>query len=155
MPTVAGTLVRAVWLAMDAPRASARVLLVEDEPVLGRIYARALTAAGFAVDLAADGAAGFELVLSNSYDVVVSDLCMPRMNGLDLLAQVRRMRPDVPVVMVTAELDEHAYALARQLGTVRYLRKPITLDQLAHAVESAAMLHASLVRDTARRSATT
>jgi two-component system response regulator TctD len=131
---------------------AARVLLVEDNPVLGRIYARALSAAGFVVDLAADGADGFELLLAGSYNVVVSDLQMPRMSGLELLEQVRRLRPDIPVVIITAEFDVDTYTRARDMGSVRYLRKPLTLDQLAHAVESAAALHTSLARDTARRS---
>jgi DNA-binding response OmpR family regulator len=131
---------------MPAPTTASRVLVVEDDRMLARIYSRALTAAGFVVDLAADGAEGFERVLAGTYDVVVSDLSMPRMDGLDLLQQVRRLRPDVPVVIVTAQVDERAYAMARELGTVRYLLKPTTMDQLARAVESAAMLRAARAR---------
>lgn len=123
--------------------------------MLARIYSRALTAAGFVVDLAADGAEGFERVLAGTYDVIVSDLCMPRMDGLDLLQQVKRLRPDVPVVIVTAQVDERAYAMARELGTVRYLLKPTTMDQLARAVENAAMLRAARVRSAQKKGGTT
>jgi DNA-binding response OmpR family regulator len=139
---------------MDGPTTASRVLLVEDDQMLARIYSRALTAAGFVVDLAADGAEGFERLLAGTYDVVVSDLCMPRMDGLDLLQQVRRLRPDVPVVIVTAQVDERAYTMARELGTVRYLLKPTTMDQLARAVESAAMLRAARVRSAQRKGGT-
>ncbi len=124
----------------------ARVLLVEDERVLGRIYARALMAAGFVVDVASDGVEGFELLLAKPYDVVVSDLYMPRMDGLELLEEVRRLRPTVPVVLVSAELDDPAYERVHGMFAVRLLRKPVTLDQLARAVEWAAALHASLAR---------
>jgi DNA-binding NtrC family response regulator len=76
------------------------------------------------------------------------------MDGLDLLQQVKRLRPDVPVVIVTAQVDERAYAIARELGTVRYLLKPTTMDQLARAVENAAMLRAARVRSAQRKGGT-
>jgi DNA-binding response OmpR family regulator len=133
------------------PTTGGRVLLVEDEPVLARVYSRALVAAGFIVDLAADGSEGFERLLSGSYDVVVSDVRMPRLNGLDLLQQVRRLRPNVPVVLITAQLDERAYELARELGAARYLLKPVTMEQLARAVQGAVSLKAALARSAERR----
>jgi DNA-binding response OmpR family regulator len=130
---------------------ASRVLLVEDERVLARIYSRGLVAAGFVVDLAADGAEGFERLLAGSYDVVVSDVRMPRMDGLDLLQQVRRLRPNVPVVLVTGQLDDRSYELARELGTARYLLKPVTMAQLARAVQGAAKLRAALLRSGEKR----
>jgi CheY-like chemotaxis protein len=145
------TFVRAVCIAVPEPTTGGRVLLVEDEPVLARVYSRALVAAGFIVDLAADGSEGFERLLSGSYDVVVSDVRMPRLNGLDLLQQVRRLRPNVPVVLITAQLDERAYELARELGAARYLLKPVTMEQLARAVQGAVSLKAALARSAERR----
>jgi DNA-binding NtrC family response regulator len=129
-----------------SPTPVPRVLLVDDDAVLGRIYACALVAAGFSVDLAKDGAEGLERLLAGSYDVVVSDLCMPRMTGLDLLQQVRRMRRDVPVILMTAQLDAKAYELAREMGTMRYLIKPMKMEQLARAVERAVAFGAARAR---------
>ncbi len=123
--------------------AGARVLVVEDDPVLARIYSCALAAVGYVVDVAVDGAAGLERLLAERYDVVVSDLCMPRMNGLDLLKDAGRLRPEVAFVLMTAQLDPQAYDAAREAGTVRYLLKPMSMDQLARAVESAVMLSAA------------
>ncbi len=136
---------------MAPPTADARVLLVEDERMLARVYSRALVAAGFVVDLAVDGADGFERLLSGPYDVLVSDVRMPRMDGLDLLQQVRRMRPNVPVILITAQLDDRSYALARELGAARYLLKPVTMEQLARAVQGAARLRAALLRSAEKR----
>jgi CheY-like chemotaxis protein len=62
-------------MTADLPQ---RVLLVDDEPALARVFARALEAAGFAVDVAGDGVEGLNRVLADSYDVLVSDVCMPR-----------------------------------------------------------------------------
>ncbi len=119
--------------------------------MLARVYSRALVAAGFVVDLAVDGADGFERLLSGPYDVLVSDVRMPRMDGLDLLQQVRRMRPNVPVILITAQLDDRSYALARELGAARYLLKPVTMEQLARAVQGAARLRAALLRSAEKR----
>jgi DNA-binding NtrC family response regulator len=130
-----------------SPRPVPRVLLVEDDAVLGRIYSCALVAAGFQVDLAKDGAEGLELLLAGSYDALVSDLCMPRMTGLDLLQEVRRMRRDVPVVLMTAQLDTRIYELARDMGAVRYLIKPMKMEQLARAVERAVAFSAARGRE--------
>jgi DNA-binding NtrC family response regulator len=118
------------------------VLLVEDDPVLTRIYRRALVAAGNHVDQATDGAAGMERLVNGKYDAVVSDICMPRLSGLDLLEGVRRLNIPVPVILMTAQLDADGYSRARELGTVRYLLKPVAMAQLAHAVEQAVKISA-------------
>jgi CheY-like chemotaxis protein len=130
-----------------------RVLLVDDEPALARVFARALVAADFEVDLAVDGVEGLNMLKGGGYDVLVSDVCMPRMNGLRLLDIIRKLRPDIPVVLMTAQLHPPSYERARELGTVRYLLKPFTLEQLARAVGSAARLRAAWQRSTARRQA--
>jgi DNA-binding NtrC family response regulator len=131
---------------MPAPAKPSRVLIVEDDAILARVYSRALVAAGFVVDLAADGAEGFERILAGSYDVVLSDLRMPRLDGLDLLRQVQRMRPDVSVVLMTAALDNATYSAAREImGTVRCLAKPMTMEHLARAVKGAATARAARI----------
>ena len=127
----------AVFVHVTSRAARKRVLLVEDDPILARIYSCALAAAGYFVDKASDGAEGFARLLGTSYDVVVTDLCMPKLSGLDLLEQVRRRQPQLPVVMVTGELDEKTYESARKLGMVRFLVKPVTMHQLAGAVDNA------------------
>jgi DNA-binding NtrC family response regulator len=126
-----------------SPRPVPKVLLVEDDAVLGRIYSCALVAAGFAVDLARDGAEGLERLLAGSYDVLVSDICMPRLNGLDMLREARRMRRDLPVIVMTAQIDTKGYEDALEMGAVRYLIKPMRMEQLARAVERAVALGAA------------
>jgi two-component system, OmpR family, response regulator len=130
----------------------ARILLVEDDPTLARIFSRALTAAGFAVDHACDGVEGLSLVASGDYDAVMSDVCMPRLGGLELLEHVRCAQPDLPVVLLTARLDAETYGRARDFGSMRYLLKPVSIEQLVHAAESAVVLRTLLRRTRARRS---
>jgi DNA-binding response OmpR family regulator len=131
---------------MKSPPPNLRVLVVEDDSALARIYSCGLSAAGYRVDTASDGAEGFARLLATSYDVVVTDLCVPKLSGLDLLEEVRRRRPGVPVVMVSGVLDSTAYEMAREMGTVRFLMKPVSIHQLERAVQSAWRLTAARAR---------
>ncbi len=129
----------------------ARILLVEDDPTLARIFARALTAAGFAVDHAHDGVEAIALVTDGDYDAVMSDVCMPRLTGLELLEHVTRAHPELPVVLLTAQLDAAAYGKARDIGSLRYLLKPVSIEQLVRAAQSAVELRIARRRARARR----
>jgi CheY-like chemotaxis protein len=100
-------------MSIDSRR---RVLVVDDDVSLLRVFARALETAGFRVEVARDGAEGLNRLISEPYDVVVSDVCMPHVTGLELLEAVRRLRPDVPAVLMTARLDPGAYERALELG---------------------------------------
>jgi DNA-binding NtrC family response regulator len=128
-----------------------RVLVVEDEQTLARIYTRALVAAGYEVDQAPDGAEGLKRLLGRSYDVLVSDVCMPRMGGLELFQKIRQSQPELPVILMTATLDPQMYERAREMGTVRYLIKPVRMEQLARAVETCVKLRAVWCRTQERR----
>jgi DNA-binding NtrC family response regulator len=128
-----------------------KVLLAEDEPALARVYARALLAMGVQAEHQPNGALALRRILVEDFDVLVSDVRMPQMSGLELLREVRLRRPDMPVVLLTAHLDAEQYGEARDLGTVRYLLKPVGMDQFARAVQSALQLRAVWRRRSARR----
>jgi DNA-binding NtrC family response regulator len=129
-----------------------RILLVEDEPALARVFARALNAAGFQVEQARDGMEGLERLLQRPFDALLSDISMPRLTGLELLEKVRQAQPDLPVVLMTAHLDAERYGRARDMGTVRYLLKPVGLQQLTRAMDSAVKLGAAWRRARPRKS---
>jgi DNA-binding NtrC family response regulator len=128
------------------------ILIVEDHAELAKGFQRALHAGGYIVDLAVDGVDGFARLLEHSYDAIVTDLNMPRMNGLDFLAKVREKQPGVPVILMTGDLDPNTYARARQMGVVRYLLKPVRIEQLGRAVENAVKLHAVWAKMQGRKS---
>jgi CheY-like chemotaxis protein len=121
---------------------AAHILIVDDNAPVMRGFTRALSAGGYAVDCASDGVEGFERLRQRSYDLVVTDLNMPRMNGFDFLAKIRETQPEVPVILMTGELDPELYAKAKEMGVVRYLLKPVRLQQLGRAVENAVKLRA-------------
>jgi DNA-binding response OmpR family regulator len=116
--------------------ASARVLVIEDEPGIADFVGRGLEAEGFAVDAADDGAEGERLALGDSFDAIVLDLMLPGRSGWDILASLRRAKPTVPVLVLTArgEIEDRVRGL--DAGAVDYLVKPFSLAELVARVRA-------------------
>ncbi|MFZ1416456.1 MAG: EAL domain-containing protein [Defluviicoccus sp.] len=112
----------------------ARILIVEDDSVTRRVVRRALQYAGYLVAEAADGVAGLDLVQSFQPDIVLLDICMPRMDGFEMCAAVRRLpRGDhIPVVMFTGLEDPHSISRAFEAGATTFVTKPIDTLNLTH-----------------------
>ena len=112
-------------------RALGRVLVIEDEPGIVDFLRRGLEDEGFAVEEAVDGAEGERLALSRDFDIVVLDLLLPGRGGLEVLAALRRARPRLPVVVLTArgELEDRVTGL--DAGAVDYMVKPVSIAELA------------------------
>ncbi len=98
-----------------------RLLLVEDHPELSHWLQKALTGAGFAVDVAPDGVAADHLLLNERYALAVLDVALPRLNGLDLLARLRKRGQDLPVLLLTARTDVADRVRGLNLGADDYL----------------------------------
>lgn len=107
-----------------------RLLLVEDTEELARWLEKALTQKGFAVDRVADGTAADHALQCEAYALVVLDISLPRMDGLEVLARLRRRGQSVPVLLLTARsaLDDRVRGL--NLGADDYLTKPFEMDEL-------------------------
>jgi EAL domain-containing protein (putative c-di-GMP-specific phosphodiesterase class I)/ActR/RegA family two-component response regulator len=114
-----------------------RVLLVDDNPDLVNITERVFRRAGMLVECAWDGLTAADLVRRTEFDVVVSDVAMPGLDGLALLRAVRERDLDVPVILVTGAPDVQAASRAIEYGAFRYLTKPIELSVLSRLVEEA------------------
>ena len=120
--------------------AKPRVLLVDDDDVLLRSFARMLALDGFDVDARADAEAAVEAVRSNVYEVVLSDIDMPRVNGLALIERVRKYDLDVPVVLITGNPSLETAMAAVEHGALRYLTKPVEVALLRTVVRDAVSL---------------
>lgn len=103
-----------------------RVLVVDDERGLTRTLERGLAAEGFAVDTAHDGDAGLTLATHGDYDAVVLDIMLPRLNGYDVVAEMRKRGVWTPVIMLSAKDGEYDVADALDLGADDYLTKPFS-----------------------------
>jgi EAL domain-containing protein (putative c-di-GMP-specific phosphodiesterase class I) len=118
-----------------------RILLAEDDGPLRRAYVRALGLAGHQVIGVPDGLAAAELIAAQSFDVVISDIAMPKMGGMQLLRHVREHDLDVPVLLITATPSVETAAEAVEHGALRYLVKPFALAELMQTVQQALGLH--------------
>lgn len=117
--------------------APTRVLLAEDDDKLAEIVAHILTEAGHEVEIARDGASARASLLERDFDVVLSDINMPRMSGVELLRMLRDEGSDTAVVLLTADPRIATAALAVELGASSYLVKPIDTASLLAAVARA------------------
>jgi DNA-binding response OmpR family regulator len=107
-----------------------RILVVDDEPQIRDIVARALEAAGYGIDSAPDGATGLSLALSGEYQLVILDVVMPVKDGRQVLRQLQRLRPDQRVLVLSCLSDVTAKVDLLDAGAKDYLTKPFSLDEL-------------------------
>ncbi len=119
-----------------------RVLVVDDEASARSGLEKLLRQSGYVVDTAKDGKEALALVAENSPEVVLTDLKMPEMDGMTLLAKLRESDRDLPVIVATAFGDVTSAVAAMRAGASDYLTKPIDIDALLVAIERARERHA-------------
>lgn len=118
-----------------------RVLLVDDDAAVIRAYGSALARHGVTVEPAANGKDAIARVKAGSFDVIVSDISMPEMTGIEFLKAVRAHELDVPVILMTGDPSLESAVHAVEYGAFRYLAKPVAVQELWETVQRAARLH--------------
>ena len=116
-----------------------RALIVDDSSVMRKIVERSLRQAGvdsLLVLEAGSGVEGLEVLKTRKVDLILSDINMPGMSGLEMLPKVRAERPDVPVIMITAYGDAETRRKAIERGAVGLLTKPIDFALLRHEIDT-------------------
>jgi DNA-binding NtrC family response regulator len=111
-----------------------RILIVDDEEIVIRSCQRVLAGGPYDIDVARDGRAALEKVNENEYDVLVLDIKMPRMDGIEVLRRVKEARPEIDVIMITGLHDISTAVQAMKLGALDYLPKPFEPDDLLELV---------------------
>ena len=135
-----------VWLESQRPRnlrpaaaaakipapaaARPRVLVVDDEASIRDLLAKTLALAEYDVDLAPDGRAALERLRIISYDLLITDLKMPGVDGLTVIKEARRLKADIPVIIITGFSTEASAIEAVNLGVSGYLTKPFRVPRV-------------------------
>lgn len=124
----------------DRPQARegrSRVLVVDDESSIRELLQKTLALAEYDVDTAPDGRAALERLRLGNYDLLIADLKMPGMDGLTLIREARRLKADLPVIIITGFSTESSAIEAVNLGVAGYLTKPFRVPQVLAAAARA------------------
>ena len=116
-----------------------KILIIEDEAAIRRVLVKILSEENttYVVEEAEDGAAGYEKIKNNDYDLVLCDIKMPKMDGEELLTQVKAIKPEIPFVMISGHGDLQTAVNTMKLGAFDYISKPPDLNRLLNTVRNA------------------
>jgi len=114
-----------------------RVLVVDDEASIRELLSKTLALAEYDVDTAADATSALDRMRSAGYDLLIADLKMPGMDGLTLIRQAKRIKSDLPVIIITGFSTESSAIEAVNLGVAGYLTKPFRVPQVLAAAAKA------------------
>jgi DNA-binding response OmpR family regulator len=110
--------------------ATMNILIIEDDQRIAQLIQRGLEEQGFATTLAYDGLSGKKLALQNNYDLIITDIILPKIDGLDLCKQIRENRLDTPIIMLTALGTTDDKVEGFDAGADDYLVKPFEMREL-------------------------
>jgi two-component system, OmpR family, response regulator len=127
-----------------------RILVIEDDDKIGQFIVHGLRQEGHVVDWSRDGEDGLALALDGSFEAVILDLMLPRRDGLGLLTELRRHRPRVPVIILSAKSDVADRVIGLSAGADDYLTKPFSFAELLARLQ-ALVRRASGAAETARQ----
>jgi heavy metal response regulator len=141
-----------------------RILVIEDEKKVGSFIKRGLEAANYSVDVEHDGEAGLRRLLEGGYDLVILDVMLPRLDGFNVMKEVRQRRIRIPILLLTARIAVADKVAGLDLGADDYLTKPFAFEELlarvrallrrGPAVAPAVLTAADLTLDPATRQVT-
>jgi two-component system NtrC family response regulator len=121
------------------------ILVVDDEPNYLVVLSELLRDEGFEVFTAPGGAEALDIARNNDLDMVITDMQMPGMSGMELLTELKKLNDELPVLIITAYAEVHKAVTAMQAGAYSYLAKPFSNDELIVTINKA-VAHYQLVR---------
>lgn len=122
-----------------------RILIVDDEDDFTRILSERLAARGLSVDVADSGPAALEKVRGKAFDVVVLDMVMPVMDGMETLKKLKEENPELQVILLTGHATVEKGVKAIQMGAADFLEKPADIDRLMEKIRDAKVKKTLLV----------
>lgn len=116
------------------PGAIRRLLVVDDEPIVGKRLHQVFTKIGFEIETYTDSASALVAIAERDFDIVVTDLKMEGIDGIEVLKRVRRQNPATQVIIITGYASPDTAELAQQEGVFAFLAKPFRLDELKQVI---------------------
>ena len=116
---------------------SIHILIVDDDQVIRDLLAEGLSGSGYRCETACNGAESLRKLRASSFDLVVSDIDMPEMDGVRLLQEIKKTHPDTEIIMLTGVVDVDIAIQSMRLGAYDYLTKPFNLVEVRITVERA------------------
>jgi len=113
------------------------ILIVDDDSAMRDLLSEGLAESGYLCETAGDGAEGLRRIVETGYELVVSDIDMPQVDGVRLLQEVKRLRPDTEIIMLTGIVDAEIAVRSMRMGACDYLTKPFKLADVRITVERA------------------
>ncbi|MBP4138269.1 sigma-54-dependent transcriptional regulator [Flavobacterium geliluteum] len=116
-----------------------KILIIEDEAAIRRVLVKILSEENdsYQVEEAEDGAVGLEKIKNNDYDLVLCDIKMPKLDGVEVLEEVKKIKPEIPMVMISGHGDMETAIHTMRLGAFDYISKPPDLNRLLNTVRNA------------------
>ncbi|MHB1014087.1 MAG: response regulator [Desulfurivibrionaceae bacterium] len=111
-----------------------RLLVVDDEPIVGKRLKQVFGKIGFEIETFTDSASALAAMAEKSFDIVVTDLKMEGIDGIEVLKRVRAMNPETRVIIITGYASPDTAELAQQQGVFAFLAKPFRLDELKQVI---------------------
>ena len=116
-----------------------RILIIEDEDAIRRVLIKIIKNenSAYMVEEASDGQEGYEKIEAEDYDLVLCDIKMPKMDGVEVLSKVQNFKPEIPFIMISGHGELETAVEAMRLGAFDYISKPPDLNRLLNAIRNA------------------
>ncbi|MBI4832954.1 MAG: response regulator [Candidatus Lindowbacteria bacterium] len=117
------------------------ILLVDDDQEFRKAMKKMFEKSGYDVTVAADGREALEILSKSSFDLIISDLRMPNLNGMELMEAIKKEKMDVPVIFITAYGEVESYMDLMNLGAFEYINKPVKGQEILSVAKRALEMH--------------
>lgn len=127
-----------------------KVLIVDDDPIVIQSCRRVLELEGIDIHVAMTVEKGEKVLSDQNIDLLLTDIKMPGRDGFEMIARAKKLRPDLPILIMTGYLIPETFEKGRGFGVENYIAKPFTPDELLNALQSTIMIHSGKSRRTGR-----